>query len=453
MPFRPEFDDVYMVIRDACADKSTGLVINCQRADEIAEPGKITDQILAAIESADALVADITGSNANVMYELGFATALKKQVILLNQSVEKSPFDVKDLRQIVYDRNRLVKDCRPRLVSSLVAILSGQQPQEEYVEAEQPKTAKGGDDQVRRALLINTKLVAQVAAIELKCQLANSRRDTTQLMASARQLLALIDNVSLVDKPERDDLRNFVGAIGNCAVELERGDLFQEAEDLWKRAIGLEPNHEGIHFQYSDFLVDRSRVEEAAAELKRGRELSPSDRRISGVETKIAIKGGKADPSVGEKLRSRFEANKTDTRSAAELLRYLDQTNAPASEFAKVCNEWAAALPDSQKWMAQRALADFLAGTDEAENEEKARVIYESLLADKGANEDRVALLHNLATICAIQDRRDEAKKYWTEAYRLDPTNPSIQAAFAQRLARWRDVEAAVRVSEGKPLE
>src|SRR5690242_3669157 len=112
MPFKAEFDDVYMVIRDACFDRSLGMPINCQRADEIADPGKITDQILAAIESADVLIADITGSNANVMYELGFGTALQKKTILLNQSVETSPFDVKDLRQIVYDRSRLMKDCR-----------------------------------------------------------------------------------------------------------------------------------------------------------------------------------------------------------------------------------------------------------------------------------------------------------------------------------------------------
>lgn len=452
MPFKPEFDDVYMVIRDACADKSIGASIACQRADEIAEPGKITDQILTAIESADALVADITGSNANVMYELGFATALKKQIILLNQSVDKSPFDVKDLRQILYDRNRLVKDCRPRLVSSLVAILSGQEPENEYVQTVEQKPGRSSEAPLRRAFVINSKLVAQVAAMSLKCQLARSRNNPTELLAIAKQLLALIDSVSLVDKPDRDTLRNFVGAVGNCAVDMENGELFQEAEDLWKRAIGLDPNHEGIHLQYSDFLIDRGRVEEAVAELKRGRELSPSDRRLSGIETKIAIKSGRTDASIGEKLRTRFEANKADQRSAVDLLRYLDQTKAPVSEFTKVCDEWAAASPDDKKWVAKRALADFLASSDDAENEERARLIYESLLGDKGANEDRVAMLHNLATVCAIQERQDEARKYWTEAYTLDPTNPSIQAAFAQRLARWKDIETAVKVSEGKPL-
>ena len=122
MPFSADFDDVYMVIRDACTDQELDVSVACERADDIEKPGRITDQIIEAIRRADAIVADITGANANVMYELGYADALGIPTLILNQSVKDSPFDVASMRQVLYDRSRLVKDCRPRLVTGLSAI-------------------------------------------------------------------------------------------------------------------------------------------------------------------------------------------------------------------------------------------------------------------------------------------------------------------------------------------
>jgi Nucleoside 2-deoxyribosyltransferase len=86
--------------------------VKLHRADDIFMPGKITDQIADAIERADALIADITGTNPNVMWELGYAQALRKPVIILNQSVEDSPFDVHDWRQINYSITPTEQDHR-----------------------------------------------------------------------------------------------------------------------------------------------------------------------------------------------------------------------------------------------------------------------------------------------------------------------------------------------------
>jgi tetratricopeptide (TPR) repeat protein len=65
MPFRDEFDDVYAVIKKSAAETARHLAVtvNCFRADEIARPGRITDQILQAIQQADVIIADLTGSN------------------------------------------------------------------------------------------------------------------------------------------------------------------------------------------------------------------------------------------------------------------------------------------------------------------------------------------------------------------------------------------------------
>ena len=48
------------------------------------------------------ILADITGANGNVMWELGYAQALKRPVVVVNQEIESSPFDVHAWRQVEY---------------------------------------------------------------------------------------------------------------------------------------------------------------------------------------------------------------------------------------------------------------------------------------------------------------------------------------------------------------
>jgi Nucleoside 2-deoxyribosyltransferase len=104
MPFETDWSaNVKEAIDYACSNAAALLAgLRWQRADDITEPGRITDQIISAIERSDLLIADITGSNPNVLFELGYADALNKPIIVLNQDVAATPFDIKDWRQIIY---------------------------------------------------------------------------------------------------------------------------------------------------------------------------------------------------------------------------------------------------------------------------------------------------------------------------------------------------------------
>lgn len=82
------------------------------RADEISRPGKITDQILEALDSCDAVIADITDNNPNVLYELGYAHRAGKHGVMMNQAVDLSPFDLRDWRQVVYSTTPTLDDER-----------------------------------------------------------------------------------------------------------------------------------------------------------------------------------------------------------------------------------------------------------------------------------------------------------------------------------------------------
>jgi nucleoside 2-deoxyribosyltransferase len=73
------------------------------RADAISEPGTINLQVMKRIVDSEIVVADLTGTNPNVMYELAIRHAIGKPVILLLKSSEKIPFDIATERTIFYD--------------------------------------------------------------------------------------------------------------------------------------------------------------------------------------------------------------------------------------------------------------------------------------------------------------------------------------------------------------
>jgi nucleoside 2-deoxyribosyltransferase-like protein len=61
-------------------------------------------QIPRTLESADAVIADLTGTDPNVMYELGFAHALKKPVLpIVRKGNASIPGDLQGYLYYVYD--------------------------------------------------------------------------------------------------------------------------------------------------------------------------------------------------------------------------------------------------------------------------------------------------------------------------------------------------------------
>lgn len=72
------------------------------RSDTLAEPGRITTQILRELVSADLVVADVTDTNPNVMYEIGIRQAMLKPMVLLAEKDQRLPFDLNDLRTVFY---------------------------------------------------------------------------------------------------------------------------------------------------------------------------------------------------------------------------------------------------------------------------------------------------------------------------------------------------------------
>ena len=77
------------------------------RADEIAEPGIITNQIIRHVVDDPLVIADLTGQNPNVFYELAIRHATRKPLVQIINKVEDIPFDVGPMRTIAVNHQDL----------------------------------------------------------------------------------------------------------------------------------------------------------------------------------------------------------------------------------------------------------------------------------------------------------------------------------------------------------
>jgi len=103
MPFDPSFDDVYKLGIKGAVAQSPDLV--AERVDEQIYREGILERIYRQIEVADIIIADMTGQNPNVFYEVGYAHAKGKLCILLTADADDIPFDLKHQRHIVYGKS------------------------------------------------------------------------------------------------------------------------------------------------------------------------------------------------------------------------------------------------------------------------------------------------------------------------------------------------------------
>jgi len=109
MPFTTDFDSVFAAVRDAVQSAAPGKNIECHWLKDVHAAGRISDDILDSLDEAALTVADVTGSTPNVMWETGFAMALGKPTILIGQSIENLPFDLKMHRVIGYRMEELAE--------------------------------------------------------------------------------------------------------------------------------------------------------------------------------------------------------------------------------------------------------------------------------------------------------------------------------------------------------
>jgi hypothetical protein len=100
MPFSKELEDVFVFGIQGPVHAAGFL---CERVDMAVFTGDILDRIQSRIRTAALVIADLTGANANVYLEVGYAWGTGRPTLLLVRSCDDLKFDVRGQRCIIYE--------------------------------------------------------------------------------------------------------------------------------------------------------------------------------------------------------------------------------------------------------------------------------------------------------------------------------------------------------------
>jgi hypothetical protein len=116
MPFSEEMEDVYIFGIQGPVNAAGYL---CERVDMATFTGDILIRIKSRIETAALVVADLTGANANVYLEVGYAWGKDRPTLLLTKKSDELKFDVRGQRCIVYKN---IADLAKKLETDLAVL-------------------------------------------------------------------------------------------------------------------------------------------------------------------------------------------------------------------------------------------------------------------------------------------------------------------------------------------
>jgi len=117
MSFKREFLDVLASCKEVCQE----FKFVAKRTDESPSLERIVPRIETGIRNSAFVIADVSDPSTNVFYELGYAKALGKRVIVTAKKGTQLPFDIGDIPTIFWEIQEDLKvglrKCLPGLVN------------------------------------------------------------------------------------------------------------------------------------------------------------------------------------------------------------------------------------------------------------------------------------------------------------------------------------------------
>lgn len=147
------------------------------RADKVSSPGLIDSQIISLILTSDIVIADLTGLNANVFYEIGIRHVVQKPIIHMHLAGESIPFDISLFRSLRFSLKRPadIKSARQELGQMVDAVLSP-----DYAVENPVTSARGRIHFEESASSADKVLREQIEAISLRLSQVEVSKDERQ---------------------------------------------------------------------------------------------------------------------------------------------------------------------------------------------------------------------------------------------------------------------------------
>lgn len=271
MPFSPEFKNQWEL---AFIPAIESVNLSPFRGDEPAlGTNMIMKDITQSIYDAQIIVADLTGKNQNVMYELGLAHAAKKPVIMLVQNDEDISFDLKPIRYLKYDYkdlNKLRFDLSSRIRNTLsqtnsesVDFFPQLRLMNDEISAELAYLRE-------KTLIIDIEVHPNTADIFFNDKLHKPYTRTIRVNAAAVRNTISAADIEHFDYHE-DILKDSIDA-GKILINLERRDKglaeLQRRVPKWLRYRRRDPNNPVLMRAICQYLQMVGEIDEAELEAR-----------------------------------------------------------------------------------------------------------------------------------------------------------------------------------------
>ena len=176
------------------------------RGDEDSNSGSITPAIVESILEADLVIADLSGFNPNVYYEVAIAHGYERPTVHVQIAGEKAAFDLKDMRLVRYDLTN------PRELAAAVkrlkeyATFAAEHPAKVLTPlsgAKQFLQIEESDDPIAQS---NLEIIEQVRRLRTEVRGALRPAPVEKRSADVRSLRMIIDRAKRRGALEEEDL-------------------------------------------------------------------------------------------------------------------------------------------------------------------------------------------------------------------------------------------------------
>ena len=208
------------------------------REDHKGEAGSVSGNIVHHLATSDVLIADLTGQNANVFYELGVAHVFhKSSTVLICQKDSPIPFDVQGLNVVLYSTDITeVSDSVTRMTNAIVSRLKGTASADNTIHEKIPQLpvslmahieSDGGEQEetLRRLSAENQRLRKQLEVAGIHVDGKREARTPREILMSAKAGLPYAGEIALSRFRELSEDRDLEGFFDYLAEVVDRGYL------------------------------------------------------------------------------------------------------------------------------------------------------------------------------------------------------------------------------------
>jgi tetratricopeptide (TPR) repeat protein len=287
-----KYKDIYeCMIKEAVT--GAGLELQCVRADEVSKSGAIIKDIIKRLYEADVVIADLSGLNPNVCYELGVRHALKGGTIMIVDDIESIPFDLKPYRVLEYSTTlRGAYEFGQKLKAFLEAALDDPHgadnpvldflPQLERERVKQAEAIHNRQliDELRSQLDKKTELLAEQID-SLRQERARyapppSEARVTATPEAGETIEALTERIEKLEREIKAKAEKTVGQwLEDGNADYASGN-YQDAIEAYSKAIELDPECVPTYLGRGITYLSLNEFKKALADCSKAVELDPN---------------------------------------------------------------------------------------------------------------------------------------------------------------------------------